>query len=161
MAWLVASVSTLSALFLGEVMGYTPCVLCWYQRILIYPLALLIPIGILRRDPKAHTYILPFALICIPMSAYHHLLQRTHWFDQHTVCRHGTPCSALYIDWFGFIDIPTLALFAALIIALATSAWARGGSASVAATAGRPWRPVLACIGATLAFYAIIYRVVR
>jgi disulfide bond formation protein DsbB len=160
LALITAWVAMLGSLYFSEIRNFDPCVLCWYQRVLLYPLTLIIAIGILRRDPKVHTYILPLALICIPMSTYHQLLQRTSWFSEKSVCRHGTPCSALYINWLGFIDIPTLALFAALIITLATSAWARGGPPDPVPGQRRPWLPVLGCIAAVSVVFVVLFRTV-
>lgn len=157
LALVTAWAAMVGSLYFSEVRGFDPCVLCWYQRILLYPLCLIIPIGILRRDPKAHLYILPFALLDIPLSTYHHLLQRTHWFNETTVCRRGTPCSALYINWFGFIDIPTLALAAAIIIALATSAWARSRPRDLPPAGWRTWAATIGAIAGVLAFYAVVY----
>jgi disulfide bond formation protein DsbB len=62
LAWLMASVSTLGALFLGEVMGYTPCVLCWYQRIAMFPLVLILAAGLFPLDRRVVRYALPLAL---------------------------------------------------------------------------------------------------
>jgi len=61
-AWLVATVSTLGALFLGEVMGYAPCILCWYQRIAMFPLVLVLAVGLFPFDPRVARYGLPLAL---------------------------------------------------------------------------------------------------
>src|SRR4030065_1891209 len=72
-AWLVASVSTLGALFFGEVMQLQPCVLCWYQRIFMFPMVLILPIGLFPFDRNVVRYALPLAGIgCL--SAVSHLL---------------------------------------------------------------------------------------
>lgn len=62
-ALLAAWVATCGSLFFSEVLGWLPCVLCWYQRILMYPLAIIIAIGLLRRDDRLHLYVLPFSLL--------------------------------------------------------------------------------------------------
>jgi disulfide bond formation protein DsbB len=89
--------------------------LCWYQRILMYPLALIIPVGILRRDRGLHLYVLPLAILGAPISLYHYLLIKTDLFPP-PPCLDGIPCTVDYIDWFGFINIPFMALTAFLII---------------------------------------------
>ena len=73
-AWLMAAAATASALFIGEVMGMAPCVLCWYQRIAMYPLVLIAGTGIVMRDPHWKAYALPLALAGLAVSIYHNLL---------------------------------------------------------------------------------------
>ncbi|WP_108398241.1 disulfide bond formation protein B [Devosia submarina] len=74
LAWTLALVATLGALFIGEVMGQMPCVLCWYQRIAMFPLALLLGIAALRGDLAAWTYALPISVIGLAVAGYHSLL---------------------------------------------------------------------------------------
>lgn len=112
---LTAWIATSGSLFFSEVLGWTPCVLCWYQRILMYPLALIYAIGILRRDNGMHHYILPFSLLGACVSTYHYLLVKTDWLPP-PPCTVGIPCTVEYLNWFGFINIPFLALTAFLII---------------------------------------------
>ncbi len=123
-ALLAAWIATAGSLFFSEVLGWRPCVLCWYQRILMYPLALLLAIGILRRDRGLHLYILPFSIAGIGVSLYHYLLIKTNWFPP-PACAVDVPCTVDYLNWFGFINIPFLALTAFLIITcmLLTFAW--------------------------------------
>jgi hypothetical protein len=90
-------------------------VLCWYQRILMYPLAILLAIGIIRRDRGLHIYVLPFSIAGIGVSLYHYLLIKTDWLPP-PACAVGIPCTVDYLNWFGFINIPFLALAAFLII---------------------------------------------
>jgi disulfide bond formation protein DsbB len=103
------------SLFFSEVLGWQPCVLCWYQRILMYPLAILLAIGIIRRDRGLHVYVLPFSIAGIGVSLYHYLLIKTDWFPP-PACAVDVPCTVDYVNWFGFINIPFLALAAFLII---------------------------------------------
>ena len=116
-ALLTAWVAMCGSLFFSEVLHWTPCVLCWYQRILMYPLAVIIAIGILRRDSRLHLYVLPFSLFGACVSLYHYLLVKTDWLPP-PPCTAGIPCTVDYLDWFGFINIPFLALTAFLIISL-------------------------------------------
>lgn len=115
-ALLTAWVATCGSLFFSEVLGWQPCLMCWYQRILMYPLAIILPIGILRRDSKLHLYALPFPLIGMFVSLYHYLLIKTTIFPP-PACSVSVPCTVDYIDWFGFINIPFMALTAFIIIA--------------------------------------------
>src|SRR5436190_1728861 len=123
-ALFAAWVATCGSLFFSEVLGWQPCVLCWYQRILMYPLAILLAIGILRRDRGLHVYVLPFSIAGIGVSLYHYLLIKTDWLPP-PACAVGVPCTVDYLNWFGFINIPFLALAAFLIITcmMLTFAW--------------------------------------
>ncbi len=114
-ALLVACVAMAGSLFFSEVLRWSPCVLCWYQRILMYPLMLLLAIGILRRDRGLHLYVLPFSLLGACVSLYHYLLTKTDWLPP-PPCTTGIPCTVDYLNWFGFVNIPFLALAAFLII---------------------------------------------
>ena len=116
-ALLAAWLATGGSLFFSEVLGWIPCTLCWYQRILMYPLSVLIAVGILRRDDGLHRYVLPFSLTGAGVSLYHYLLIKTDWFPP-PPCRAGVPCTVDYLDIFGFINIPFMALTAFLIISL-------------------------------------------
>ncbi|GAB4115745.1 MAG: disulfide bond formation protein B [Roseiflexaceae bacterium] len=115
MALLVAWVATAGSLFFSWGLGWLPCDLCWYQRILMYPLAFLLPVAILRRDRRVHLYALPFTLIGACVSTYHYLLIKTNLFPP-PPCTSGVPCTVDYIDIFGVINIPFLALTAFIII---------------------------------------------
>lgn len=116
-ALLAACLAMGGSLFFSEVLGWIPCTLCWYQRILMYPLTVLLAVGIIRRDDGLHRYVLPFSLVGAGVSLYHYLLIKTDWFPP-PPCRAGVPCTVDYLDIFGFINIPFMALTAFLIISL-------------------------------------------
>lgn len=116
-ALLAAWLATGGSLFFSEVFGWIPCTLCWYQRILMYPLSIVLAVGILRRDDGLHYYVLPCSLTGVVVSLYHYLLIKTDWFPP-PPCRAGVPCTVDYLDIFGFINIPFMALVAFLIISL-------------------------------------------
>ena len=111
-AWLVASTSTLGALFFGEVMNLPTCVLCWYQRIFMFPLVLLLPIGMFPFDRKVVRYALPLAALGWLFAAFHVLLVAGVIPESVTPCTQGVPCSEQVIAWFGFVSIPLLSLAA-------------------------------------------------
>lgn len=118
-AWLVASVSTLGALFFGEIMQLPPCVLCWYQRIFMFPLALVLPIGLFPFDRKVVRYALPLAVLGGLFAVFHLLLIAGVIPESIKPCTQGVPCSATVIKWFGFVTIPLLSVAAfSIIIAL-------------------------------------------
>lgn len=118
-AWLVASVATLGALFLGEVMGYTPCVLCWYQRICMFPLVLILAAGLFPFDCRVVRYALPLALAGWLLAVFHWAVASGIVPERATPCSQGVPCSVDLISWFGFLTLPLLSVLAfSTIIAL-------------------------------------------
>ena len=122
-AWLVASVSTLGALFFGEVMQLPPCVLCWYQRICMFPLALILPVGLFPLDRKVVRYALLLAVPGWLLAVFHVLLVAGVIPKSIKPCTQGVPCSDTVIEWFGFVTIPLLSVVAfSTIIALLTAA---------------------------------------
>lgn len=118
--WLIATVSTLAALFLGEVMGYMPCVLCWYQRIFMFPLVFVLAAGLFPLDPRVVRYALPLALAGLGTAVFHLLVQHGIIPESITPCTQGVPCSQVAVEWFGFLTIPLLAVaaFLAMVILL-------------------------------------------
>lgn len=126
-AWLMATVSMLGALFFGEVMQLPPCVLCWYQRICMFPLVLILPVGLFPLDLKVVRYALPLAAIGWLFAAFHVLLMAGVIPENIRPCTQGVPCSEKVIEWFGFVTIPLLAVVAfSIIIALLVMAHRRG-----------------------------------
>ena len=118
-AWLIATVSTLGALFFGEVMQLPPCVLCWYQRICMFPLVLILPVGLFPLELKVVRYALPLAGIGWLFAVFHVLLIAGVIPESIKPCTQGVPCSEKVIEWFGFVTIPLLAVVAfSAIIAL-------------------------------------------
>ena len=111
-AWLVAGVSTLGALFFGEVMHLPTCVLCWYQRIFMFPLMLMLPIGLFPLDRKVVRYALPVAVPGWLISVFQLLLIAGVIPEDIKPCTQGVPCSEKVIEWFGFLTIPLLSFVA-------------------------------------------------
>lgn len=116
LAFLVALIATLGSLYYSEVRGFIPCTLCWYQRILMYPLVAILLAGLIRRDPDLAAYVLPLALLGIVVAGYHYTLQLGLWGSESAACRVGVPCSGRYVNWLGFITIPFQALTAFILI---------------------------------------------
>lgn len=111
-AWLIATASTLGALFFGEVMKLPPCSLCWYQRIFMFPMMLVLPFGLLPFDRKVVRSVLPLAGIGLVLAALHVLIVEGIIPERIAPCRQGVPCSETVIEWFGFVTIPLLSLLA-------------------------------------------------
>jgi disulfide bond formation protein DsbB len=117
-AWLVAASATLGALFMSEVMGFAPCVLCWWQRIFMFPLVLILALGLFPLDPKVTRYALPQAAIGLLVAGFHVLLTMGIIPETLVPCRQGIPCKTIQIEWFGFVTIPLLSFFAFLVLTL-------------------------------------------
>jgi disulfide bond formation protein DsbB len=118
-AWLTAAASTLGALFFGEVMNVPTCVLCWYQRICMFPLALILAVGLFPLELNVVRYALPLACIGWAIAFFHVLLVAGYIPERVQPCAQGVPCSQTHVEWFGFVTIPLLALIAfSTIVAL-------------------------------------------
>jgi disulfide bond formation protein DsbB len=119
-AWVIAAGATLGALFFGEVMQLPPCLLCWYQRIFMFPLALLLPLGLAPYDRKIIRYALPLAVIGWGIAVFHQLLVAGWVPKSFEPCARGVPCSKTVIELFGFLTIPwlSIAAFSAIIVLL-------------------------------------------
>lgn len=119
-AWVVSLVATLGSLYFSEIRGFIPCDLCWYQRILMYPLVLILGIGTFQNDVSAKKFALPLAVIGWFISTYHYLVQKVPGFAEIKPCVNGVPCNTQYINWLGFITIPFLAwtAFTLIIVSL-------------------------------------------
>jgi disulfide bond formation protein DsbB len=119
-AWFIALTGMAGSLFFSEIMQLPPCVLCWYQRIAMYPLVVIIAIGIAARDPRVKIYALPLSAIGLAIAVYHTLLYFGCIPESIAPCTEGVPCNAVQIEWLGFITIPLmgLAAFAAQTLCL-------------------------------------------
>lgn len=119
-SWTISLAATLSALFIGEVMGQTPCVLCWYQRIFMFPLALLLAIASFRSDGGIWRYTLPLAALGWTVAAYHVLVYSEAIPQPITPCSAEFSCSGDAMVLFGSIPIPVLSLlsFSAILVSL-------------------------------------------
>ncbi|HYH93194.1 MAG TPA: disulfide oxidoreductase [Candidatus Saccharimonadales bacterium] len=115
MAWVVALFATAGSLYFSEVAGFEPCTLCWYQRIAMYPLVVILAIAASRRERSGAIYGAALAAVGAVIAAYHVALE---WFPalDSGACDPDNPCTLLWFRVFGFISLPTLALAAFLLI---------------------------------------------
>jgi disulfide bond formation protein DsbB len=118
-AWLQALIATSGSLYFSEVLKFVPCSLCWYQRILMYPLVLIIAVGILLRDHRLRYYVLPLSTLGFGIALYHNLLTHNIISEGILPCTAGVSCTVEWINWLGFITIPLLSLTAFSVITLA------------------------------------------
>ena len=110
--WLVATASTLGSLFFSEVMGLIPCELCWYQRIFIFPLAVILLVGLHPLDIRVVRYALPLAILGLLFTIYHCLLFYGLIPESLQPCRQGISCADDSMVLMGFLPIPLLSLLA-------------------------------------------------
>jgi disulfide bond formation protein DsbB len=106
----IATVTTLGSLYYSEIAGYPPCTLCWYQRIAIYPQVVVLGVAAWRRD---HRVWLPsgiLATIGIALSTWHVILERNPALAG--PCDPTNPCTLKWVEEFGFLTIPAMALVA-------------------------------------------------
>lgn len=122
LAWVVPAGAMVGSLYMSEVANYVPCTLCWYQRIPMYSLAVILVIAAIRRDLSVRWYALPLAAIGFVISVYHYFVE---WFPQieTNVCSLTIPCSNVWFREFGFISLPLMAAsaFTFVIAVLATT----------------------------------------
>ena len=128
LAWLVALVASAGALFLGEVMGKTPCLLCWYQRIAMFPLVLVLGLGVFDGDARSARYALPLAWAGWGLALYHCLLYWGLISEAASPCRQGVSCADAELQVAGVVPIPLLSLlaFTAILVLLSWHRKKRG-----------------------------------
>ena len=108
--WLIAFVSTLGSLFFSYVMEFAPCDLCWYQRMCLFPLVIILARGLFPLDRRVVKYALPLAALGWLLAAYHCLLYAEVIPAAMQPCSKGVSCTQEYVELFGFLSIPLLAL---------------------------------------------------
>lgn len=111
----VSLLAMLGSLYFSEIAHFLPCSLCWYQRIAMYPLVVVLGVGLTRGDLGVWRYGLPLSLIGLGIAVYHVVIQWMPTLDL-GVCTSGAPCSGRYVAAFGVVSIPTMAAAAFLLI---------------------------------------------
>src|SRR5438876_6078426 len=117
LSFVVAAIATGGSLFFSEIAHFVPCELCWYQRICMYPLSITTLLAALFADPRAARYLLPLPAVGAGLSVYH-LLVENGVVGQSLTCRISAPggCGVKWINEFGYVTIPTLALTAFALV---------------------------------------------
>ena len=116
LAWIVATVTTLGSLYYSEIANFVPCRLCWYQRICMYPLAVILLVGLLLRDRRVRWYAAPFVIVGAPLSLYHWLVERVDFFAKSSSCSAEAPCTVPWFQELGYVTLAFMALSAFLLI---------------------------------------------
>jgi disulfide bond formation protein DsbB len=119
-AAVVAATCMGGSLYFSESAHFIPCTLCWYQRIAMYPLVVILAIAAFRRDRDIWHYVVPLAGLGAIISTYHYIVE---WYPEADsgVCSSSIPCSTVWFRQFGFVTLPLMALCGfALIVSLVT-----------------------------------------
>ncbi len=130
LAWAGSIVGMLGSLYFSEIAHYPPCVLCWYQRIAMYPLVVILAVGIVNRDRLVYRYALPLSLTGLGIALYHNLLYYNILPEAAAPCVAGISCTTKFIEWFGFLTIPLLAALGFLGITILLLLFRRSVQAS-------------------------------
>ena len=118
LAAVVALVCTAGSLYLSEVANFPPCRLCWFQRVGMYPLVVLLGLAAVRRDRSIRPYAATLAVLGGLVSVWHLLVERYPTLEGSS-CDPLNPCSIKWVERFGYLTIPGMALSGfALIVAL-------------------------------------------
>ncbi|KKR76983.1 MAG: putative disulfide formation protein [Candidatus Levybacteria bacterium GW2011_GWA2_40_8] len=118
--FLVSATATLGSLYFSEILKLPPCVLCWYQRIFMYPIAFISAIGIYKKDKNSVVYILALSLVGLTVAIYHNLLYYGILPESIQPCTLGVSCTTRQLDLLGFISIPLMSLAAFVLISLSS-----------------------------------------
>jgi disulfide bond formation protein DsbB len=117
-SFLIALAATLASLFVSEVLGYPPCSLCWYQRIAMYPLALIFFVALWSGDTGHARYSLPLAGLGAFIALYHNLLYYGVISEPILPCQEGVSCTERQVELFGFVTVPLMSLAAFLSLCI-------------------------------------------
>jgi disulfide bond formation protein DsbB len=110
-AWLIAISGTLISLFFSEIVKLPVCSLCWYQRIALYPLAIMLPLALFPLDIKVIRYVTPLVILGWFIAFFHVLVVAGVIPESAQPCVQGIPCSEIHFSLFGFVNIPIMSLF--------------------------------------------------
>jgi disulfide bond formation protein DsbB len=111
LVFVVSAIATGGSLFFSEIAHFIPCELCWFQRICMYPLSITTLLAALANDRRVARYLLPLPVVGAGVSVYH-LLVENGVVEQARACLISAPggCATKWINEFGYMTIPTLAL---------------------------------------------------
>lgn len=115
-AFVQALIATLGSLYFSEIANFVPCTLCWYQRICMYPLVVILGIGIAEKKKDIYKYVLPFSIIGWLIAVYHNLLQYGIISESVYMCTAIGSCTQRYVNLYGIITIPLMSLVAFSVI---------------------------------------------
>src|SRR3989338_8671049 len=99
LALLQVTLATIGSLIFSEILKFPPCILCWYQRIFMYPLVIILAVGIWKKDKNVHLYALPLSITGLIISIYHNLLYYKILPESAAPCILGISCTTKFIEW--------------------------------------------------------------
>ena len=117
-AWILVTVATLGSLFFSEVLGIPVCELCWYQRVAMYPLVVILALGLFPYDPGVVRYAAVLASVGWLIALYQVLLVIGIIPESAQPCVQGIPCSETHISLLGFLNIPTFSFLTFTLIGI-------------------------------------------
>lgn len=112
----ISLIATLGSLYFSEVRGYEPCTLCWYQRILMYPVIIISGVALYQKNTRIALTTAIFSVIGGSISLYHYGIQKLSFLQESAPACGAVPCTGQYVNYFGFITIPFMALTAFAMI---------------------------------------------
>jgi len=118
LAWILVTSGTLISLFFSEIVQLPVCVLCWYQRIALYPLAIMLPLALFPFDIKVIRYASPLVIVGWLFALFHVLVVAKVIPEAAQPCVKGIPCSETHFNLFGFLNIPVMSLLTFSILGL-------------------------------------------
>lgn len=116
LSFLVSMLATAGSLYFGEVLKYPPCTLCWYQRICMYPLVVVLGSALWNNESRFYRVALPLSTIGLLIAVYHNLLYYGIIPDSITPCSQGVSCTSKQIEIFGFLTIPLMSLISFMLL---------------------------------------------
>ncbi len=116
LSFLVSLIATAGSLYFGEVLKYPPCTLCWYQRICMYPLVVILGSALWNDESRFYRAALPLSTIGLLIAAYHNLLYYGIIPDSITPCSQGVSCTSKQVEIFGFLTIPLMSLISFMLL---------------------------------------------
>jgi disulfide bond formation protein DsbB len=118
LAFVVAATATLGSLYFSDVANFVPCRLCWFQRVAMYPLSVILLVGAIRREVAVRWYAGPLALIGLVVASYHTLIEWRPELDSGACEAFGPSCTDVWFREFGFVSLATMSLVGFLTILL-------------------------------------------
>ena len=109
-AWFVVTIATAGSLFFSEVMEVPICELCWYQRVAMYPLVLILALSLFPYDPRVVRVAGALTAMGWLIALFQVFLVAGIIPEKIRPCVQGIPCSETHITLLGFLNIPTLSL---------------------------------------------------
>lgn len=117
-AWIISIIATITSLYFSEIAHFAPCTLCWYQRICMYPLFLILGVATYREDRNIYIYVSPLTFIGMTLSLFHYLEQKVPLLRAILPCRVDVPCDVDYLNLAGFVTIPLFSFLSFLLMTL-------------------------------------------